>query len=149
MLLSNNNIINKLSRFLIVLLFVYAGCSKVLAHTLFVNQLSQIIFLKNIAVVVSIALPILEILTGFLIAGNQTQIYGWWLAYILMTIFTVYVAMMLLSKNSLPCTCGGVIASMTWKQHLIFNIFFMFLLWFMLLNYSEEKNKIISTNKRK
>ena len=149
MILRNNHIINSISSFLIVLLFVYTGCSKLLAHQRFISQLSQIKLFTNNAVLISIALPLLEIVTGLLIIINCTQIYGWWLASILMTAFTCYVYAMLLYKSSLPCTCGGVIAFMTWKQHLYFNIFFMLLSWFALCNYYKERNKIISTDIRK
>ena len=143
-----NNIINDFSRFLIVLLFVYTGSSKLLGYEVFVNQLSQVAFLKGYAGFIAVSLPLLEIAVGLLIAINPRQTYGWWFASVLMTSFTFYVLMMLLSANHLPCTCGGVISSMTWKQHLIFNIFFMCLSWLALYNYYQLKNKIISTNKK-
>ena len=143
-----NNIINDFSRFLIVLLFVYTGSSKLLGYEVFVNQLSQVAFLKGYAGFIAVSLPLLEIAVGLLIAINPTRTYGWWLSSVLMTSFTIYVLIMLLSGNHLPCTCGGVISSMTWKQHLIFNIFFMCLSWLALYNYYQLKNKIISTNKK-
>jgi hypothetical protein len=143
-----NNIINDFSRFLIILLFVYTGCSKLLGYEVFVNQLSQFAFLKKYAGFVAVSLSLLEIAVGLLIAINQTQTFGWWLSSVLMTSFTIYVLMMLLSRNHLPCTCCGVISSMTWRQHLIFNIFFMCLSWLALYNYYQLKNKIISTNKK-
>lgn len=148
MLSGNNNIIYNISIFLLVLLFIYAGLSKLLSHEIFLNQISKAAWLKKIAGLISILLPLLEIGTGLLIAASSIQIYGLWLASLLMTTFTIYVSMMLLSGNSLPCTCGGVIASMSWKQHLLFNIFFMCLSWFALYNHYKERNEIISTNKK-
>jgi len=32
---------------------------------------------------------------------------------------------MLLSGQHLPCTCGGIISKMSWKQHLGFNALFI------------------------
>ncbi|MDQ2719437.1 MAG: hypothetical protein M3Z26_06690 [Bacteroidota bacterium] len=145
----NINLVNNISQFLLVLLFVYTGFSKLLQHELFLNQINQIAILKKIAPLISVSLPMLEIATGLLIAFNRKQILGWWLASVLMASFTIYVSVMLLSKSSLPCTCGGVIASLTWKQHLLFNIFFMLMSWFVLYNYYKERNENISTNKRK
>lgn len=148
LILKNINQLNNFSQFLLVLLFVYTGFSKLLDHQLLTNQFSQIIFIKKFAPFFSISLPALEIITGLSIAVNRTQILGLWLASILMTLFTIYVSVMLLSKSSLPCTCGGVIASLTWKQHLFFNIFFMLLSWFALYNFYKKTNKNFSTNKK-
>jgi putative oxidoreductase len=135
------NAITKISSFIVVLLFVYTGLAKLLGHDLFVEQLSQIAFLKNIAQPVSILLPLTEIATGLLIAIRRTGIYGWLLAAILMTAFTIYVGGMLLAKSKLPCTCGGVIAALSWKEHFAFNIFFMAVTWFQFMySYSKKKS---------
>jgi len=48
-------------------------------------------------------------------------------AFVLMTVFTLYIAYMLLFTPKLPCSCGGVLQQMTWKQHLLFNIGFTLL----------------------
>lgn len=149
MQLLNSEIFNNLGKFLLVLLFAYTGSSKLLAHELFLNQLSQIAFLKKIASPVSVILPLLEIGSGILMTFDKTKILGFWIASLLMTGFTIYIAGMLILKSSLPCTCGGVIASMTWKQHLIFNLFFMLLAWVGLYNHNRKSYENISTNKRK
>jgi putative oxidoreductase len=41
-----------------------------------------------------------------------------------MLLFTFYILYMLLFEKHLPCSCGGVLKEMTWKQHLVFNLFF-------------------------
>ena len=148
MLLQKTNIIENISKFLLILLFAYAGSSKLLGHQLFLSQLMQIEMLKGFAEPISFLLPILEILTSIFLTIDKMQITGLWLAAFLMTIFTIYIAGMLILKSSLPCTCGGVISLMTWKQHLLFNIFFMLLSWNALLHYYNPVNKIISTNKK-
>jgi hypothetical protein len=118
------------SSFLLVLLFVYTGTSKLLGLTLFREQLSQVNFLKPIAPLLSLALPIIEIGTGITIAYKPTMLLGLWSSAILMTLFTLYVAIMLAGDTTkLPCSCGGVIKLMSWKQHLYFNILFMLLAW--------------------
>ena len=135
------------SGFLVALLFAYAGFSKILDFELFRNQLSEITFLKKLAPFIAVILPVFEILAACLISFDRTQILGWWLASILMTAFTIYVAVMILFKKHLPCTCGGVIAAMTWKQHLLFNIFFMLITWKALYLSIKNKFKNISANK--
>ena len=148
MVLQNSVIFNNVSKFLLILLFVYAGSSKLLGHALFVSQLSQVEFLKSFATFISFSLPVLEIVTALFIAFEQTQIAGLWLASLLMTLFTIYVAGMLILKSSLPCTCGGIISSMNWQQHLLFNIFFMLLSWDALYHYYKQASKNISTNNK-
>jgi hypothetical protein len=51
-------------------------------------------------------------------------IYG---AFGLMLIFTFYIAYMIGFAAQLPCSCGGVLKEMSWKQHLFFNIGFTLL----------------------
>jgi hypothetical protein len=34
---------------------------------------------------------------------------------------------MLLSEKDLPCSCGGIISSLSWRQHIIFNGVFILL----------------------
>jgi putative oxidoreductase len=126
---------NKTSRFtapasfLLVLLFVYTGTSKLLGYQVFTDQLSNISYLKPFAALLSIALPIIEILTGLAIAYKPTLRIGLWLAALLMTVFTLYVAIVLAGDKKLPCSCGGVIKALSWKKHLYFNTFFMLLAW--------------------
>lgn len=130
MLFKENKWIINTSSFLLVLLFVYTGTSKLLDHQQFMEQLSYVSYLKAIAAPLSICLPLLELITGLAITYKPTQSYGLYAAAILMTIFAAYVGLMLLSdKTKLPCSCGGVIKAMSWNQHLYFNIFFMLLGW--------------------
>ena len=149
MLLQNSEIINSASKFLLALLFVYTGCSKLLGHELFVNQLSQMEFVKNFAPLISFVLPVLEIAAALFIAFESPENLGLWISSLLMTFFTIYVGGMLILKSSLPCTCGGVLASMSWRQHLYFNIFFTLVSWNALHHNYKKVNQIISTNKRK
>jgi len=148
MLLQKTNIIAKVSKLLLIVLFAYAGSSKLLEHQLFLNQLMQIQMLSGIARPVSFLIPAVEILCAAILAIDKMQIFGLWLAAFLMTTFAIYVAAMLILKSSLPCTCGGVVSSMTWKQHLLFNMFFMLLSWNALLHYYSPRDKNISTNKK-
>lgn len=44
---------------------------------------------------------------------------------VLILIFEFYIVAVLFSGLDLPCSCGGVIAQLSWKQHVIFNGFFI------------------------
>jgi hypothetical protein len=41
-----------------------------------------------------------------------------------MLLFTGYIFIMLKYSSYLPCSCGGVLSNMSWKQHFVFNLAF-------------------------
>ncbi|MGG9964084.1 MauE/DoxX family redox-associated membrane protein [Ferruginibacter sp. SUN106] len=130
MFLLNYKRISTVINFLLVLLFVYTGTSKLLGHQVFKEQLEQLHFLQPLGGFISVTLPVTEIISGLAIAFKPTMRWGLWLAALLMTIFTAYVGFMLAGDNTkLPCSCGGVMKAMSWKTHLWFNILFTLLAW--------------------
>jgi hypothetical protein len=74
--------------------------------------------------VVAWILPSVEILISLLLILPQTRRIGLWCSFVLMLTFTGYVGYMLAFTPHLPCSCGGVLRQMTWKQHLVFNTFY-------------------------
>ena len=58
-------------------------------------------------------------------------------ALILMGLFTIYIGYMILFTPHLPCSCGGVLKQMSWRQHFVFNIVFTLLAG---AGYTLEKN---------
>ncbi len=146
MIFKNSNLVFQISKFLLIVLFTYAASVKLFDHEQFAGQLRQIALLKNFAGFISIVLPVVEFITAFCLVFDRTLMIGLVLAALLMTEFTIYVGAMLAFSSNLPCSCGGVIAQMTWKEHLVFNIFFMLLSWNALINYYKYSTKVISTN---
>ncbi|WP_344979911.1 MauE/DoxX family redox-associated membrane protein [Compostibacter hankyongensis] len=111
----------------LILLLVYAAVSKLLDHHLFVAQLHTHPYLKPMAGFISWAVPLSELAVSGLLMLRSTQYAGLWCAAGLLTVFTVYLSMMLLSGKDLPCSCGGIISGLSWRQHLLFNLFFIIL----------------------
>jgi putative oxidoreductase len=114
-------------RSLFILFFCYKANNKLLVLPLFQLSISKIFFLKNIAVVVSIAIPACELLTVALLIIPATIRWGLYGSFLLMSGFTLVVGLMLLFSPHLPCSCGGVISKLNWPQHLLFNILFLLL----------------------
>ncbi|RPE12037.1 hypothetical protein EGT74_00325 [Chitinophaga lutea] len=112
---------------LLVLLLTYASLSKILEFEKFVFQLglSPFHLLSSNAYLVALLVPLVEISIIILLMIKRTKLIGLWSNLFLMSIFTVYIAAMLLSGSELPCTCGGIISKMSWVQHLYFNLFFI------------------------
>ena len=109
----------------LIFLFVYAASSKLLAWHSFASVLRQSPLIGNYAVLIAWVIPITEIAVGALLLFSTTRLTGLYNALALLTAFTMYIAYMVGFSSHLPCSCGGVLSQLTWKQHLVFNFFFM------------------------
>ena len=71
-------------------------------------------------------IPITEMIACLLLLFNKTKKAGYYFSLLLLSLFTGYIVYILKAyPNNLPCVCGGVISLMSWKQHLLFNFFFV------------------------
>ena len=109
---------------LLVFLFIYAALSKLLDFDRFRYQLSQSPFITKISWFVALAIPLGEIIISISLIIKRTRIAGLYLSFFLMLLFTGYIFIMLKYSPYLPCSCGGVLSNMTWKQHFVFNLAF-------------------------
>lgn len=111
--------------YLFILLFVYAAVSKLLDFETFQAQLRQSSFLSPFADWVSWGVIILEMFIAVLLCLENTRLIGLYMSFSLMILFTIYIVAILNFAAYVPCSCGGVLETLGWKQHLIFNIFFI------------------------
>ena len=127
--MKRNILLNSIS-VLLILLFVYTGVSKLIGYYDFIWVLTKSPITRNFPVSLALFIPMSELVAAaLLLSGTFLRKWGFYTSTLLMLIFTSYICYMLLfiPHNHLPCSCGGVLRVMTWKQHLIFNIFFLFL----------------------
>jgi hypothetical protein len=110
---------------LLVLLFVYTASDKLFHFDVFKNQLERSPFIGGYNQWVAVMLPVCELLIAGMLVFNTTKKIGLYAFLLLMLLFTGYIIAMLLSGKHLPCSCGGVLKQMTWKQHIVFNLFFV------------------------
>jgi len=112
---------------LLILLFLYTAISKSfqIANTLYVLDKTPILsrFSETIAWTIVSAEYVLSVLL-FIPRTRKFGLYG---SLILLVFFTIYIGYMMAFIPKLPCSCGGVISQMTWRQHLVFNICFILL----------------------
>jgi uncharacterized membrane protein YphA (DoxX/SURF4 family) len=120
-------VIIEIISFLLILLFVYAAMSKLFNYSDFKSQLIASPLIRTWAQIIAIVLPVIELITAVMLVVRGFRKYGMIFSIILMTSFTIYIAYMLLFQKHLPCSCGGVLKLMSWKQHLVFNLFFLML----------------------
>jgi putative oxidoreductase len=112
---------------LLILLFAYAALSKLQGEQLFKAQLTKFPFIGSVATLLSWSIPIAELFAVLLLFIPKYQLTGFIVSTILLTVFTVFLIAMVLFAPGLPCSCGGIIAKLTWQQHIGFNIFFLFI----------------------
>lgn len=109
---------------LLIILFTYAAFSKLFTYTEFQQQLSTSPLLKSYAGVLAWLVPALELLITGMLTFLATRLTGLYSSFLLLLIFTIYIAAMLFFQENLPCSCGGVLEQLSWTQHLFFNLFF-------------------------
>ena len=113
--------------FLFILLFTYAAVMKLMDVQKFTVQIGQSPLLTDFAGVVAWVIPISELLIAGMLAVIRLRLVGLYAAFSLMVMFTAYITAILLIDENIPCSCGGVLESMGWTEHLIFNIGFVIL----------------------
>ena len=109
---------------LLVFLFIYAALSKLLDFGKFRYQLSQSPFMTRFSGFAAWVIPLGEIIIAAALIIKRARIAGLYLSFFLMLLFTGYIFIMLKYSSYLPCSCGGVLSSMSWKQHFVFNLTF-------------------------
>lgn len=125
-----NKINNRLSDIicgLFLLLFTYAAFVKLFAITQFEYALQDFPLIKPFANVTAHIIPPLELGIAILLLIPQTVLKGIWAGVIILFVFTGYILYMIYTNLNIPCSCGGIIQQLSWKQHILFNAFFIIL----------------------
>lgn len=127
--------------FSIFTLFVYTAVNKLIGFDFYLHDLRRSPELGRYALLLAILIPTSELIVAGLLLINKTRKLGFIGSIILMTAFTVYVAYVLRFTTERPCTCGGIIRSLSWPDHFKFNILFLALSVIgYFLNKSQTKN---------
>jgi uncharacterized membrane protein YphA (DoxX/SURF4 family) len=109
---------------LFIILWIYAGLTKLLDYEKFRFQLGRSPFIQPIAPIIAWAMPLFEIAIAVLLVAKRTREIGMYASFFLMVLFTGYIYIMLHYSYFIPCSCGGILANMPWKTHLVFNVIF-------------------------
>jgi hypothetical protein len=67
----------------------------------------------------------LEFLLVLLLAVPRWRLKGLYASTALMIAFTLYIIALMSFNDTLPCSCGGILAQLSWGQHIIFNTVFI------------------------
>ena len=110
--------------YLYVLLFVYTAINKLLDIEIFRVQLAQSPLLSAYAGLIAPAVISAELLIVLLLSFKASRLTGLYASFFLMVAFTVYIYLILNYSDFVPCSCGGIIEQLSWREHLVFNITF-------------------------
>lgn len=109
---------------LFIVLWIYTGLNKILDAATFKSQLNKSPFVSPMAGFMTIALPYGELFLAAALVMTRTRTIALYLSFGLMLLFTGYVFLMLNYAYDLPCSCGGIMAKLSWTTHLWFNAVF-------------------------
>lgn len=107
---------------LLMILFLYTAINKLMDYRITRIQLSDTPLIGPLAPVIAWAVPVVELATVVLLFIPALRLKGLYISFYLMLAFTVYVALLIGFSKTLPCSCGGVLETLSWKQHIVFNI---------------------------
>lgn len=124
---SSGSILIQISTVMLITLFLYTAFDKLRDLKLFARIINESAILKGYGSLLSKVVPACEILIALLLFIPATRRQGLFFSFVLLLIFTLYIAVMLVSGSRLPCNCGGIISSLTWTQHILVNLLFMIL----------------------
>ena len=143
----HREIIVEVTSLLFIILFAYAGLTKLLEGHLFYDNIrnSPILGGKAMASLASWTIPLSELTVALLLIWKKTRLIGLYLAAVMMLLFTGYTLAIVFFAPYRPCSCGGVISLLSWEQHLVFNLV-LFLLAMMAI-FLSPKHKNTPWNK--
>lgn len=110
---------------LFVILLLYTGISKLMDYAVFKEQIATSPILAPVARYIAGCLPWIEFLTVILLIVPRWRLKGLYASLGLMVSFTGYIIAMLTFNEHIPCSCGGVLEELSWKQHIVFNSIFI------------------------
>jgi uncharacterized membrane protein YphA (DoxX/SURF4 family) len=112
---------------LFMILFLYTGISKIMDYAVFKEQLAANPVLTPAAAIIARLLPVTEFLLVIMLIVPKWRLKGLYLSTGLMLAFTIYIIALMLFADHLPCSCGGVLAQLSWGEHIVFNSVFIVL----------------------
>ena len=121
--------IGEVTSLLFIILFAYAGLTKLLEGHLFYDNIrnSPVLGGKAVASLASWTVPLSELAVALLLIGRRSRLIGLYGAAVLMLQFTGYTLAIVFFAPYRPCSCGGVISLLSWEQHLVLNAILLLL----------------------
>lgn len=127
--------------FLFVVLFIYAAMNKLMTFNEFQAQLGKSPLIMGYAKLISYLVPAVELIISTMLLMPRTLLYGLYASFFLMVTFTGYIVIILTLSPYVPCSCGGILDSLGWTEHLIFNVGFVILAIVGIVLYNQRERR--------
>lgn len=128
---------------LIIALFGLTAIDKAIRFGRFLSELSKSPFLMDYALVVAVGTPLIEVLVVIMLLMDKWRLKALYISVFLMSLFTAYIYMLVNYSYFTSCLCSAAIESLSWQQHLIFNMVFLaFALIGVLIEETNSQNQI-------
>ncbi|HEU5168008.1 MAG TPA: MauE/DoxX family redox-associated membrane protein [Chitinophagaceae bacterium] len=108
---------------LFIFLFTYTSVSKLLRLDNFIATLRRSPLLDHWAGAIAWFIVLAEWIIVLLLVYAPLRLWGITASLIIMLLFTFYIGYMIVAASSLPCSCGGILQELSWKDHFLLNIF--------------------------
>jgi len=113
---------------LLVFLFVYTALSKLHDYRGYTTDMYNQPLPHWLTVVLTPVLPVAELGIAACLMTDRWRATGCYLSFLLMLAFTFYTLLVLFHTfRYVPCSCGGMIKSLSWGEHLALDLFFLLL----------------------
>lgn len=132
----------------LIILFCYTAIAKLMDIAEFERQLAgQELPSWSKAPLVWL-IPVAEVLISVLLIIPATRLYGFYGSALLMALFTGYVGLVVMGFfRYTPCSCGGVLRSMDFESHFVFNLFFLTLSLLGIYMFHHKKSSAVTSSK--
>jgi len=139
------SIYNDLIRFGLIFLFGFTAIDKIINWYVTVQQMSQQFLPEFIKPFLPILIPGLELSLVIFLIFEQTKKMALLASFTLMACFTTYVAFVIIKDaDNTPCSCGGILSTLNWQDHLWLNAIITLLTIISLITYQGPKINLLS-----
>jgi len=117
-----NKIILNIILALFIVLFLYTAGSKLLNYQGFVLDIKQSPIFKSISSGLLWTIPCAELTIAMLLFSRSLRLAGLYAALLLMLTFTGYIILLNYFMDYIPCSCGGILETLSPGTHILLNI---------------------------
>jgi Methylamine utilisation protein MauE len=113
---------------LLILLWAYSAADKLSDFPKFRLELGKSPLITGFQGIVAVIVPLAELTIAVLLRIKRTKIAGLYASFALLSLFTAYLVVILNYSYYIPCSCNGLVAGMSWRAHIAFNVAYLLLI---------------------
>ena len=121
--MKSGKVITEVIYILLAIVFAYTSISKFYDWKGTLNAFGNQVFPYGISMVLARVIPTMEIILAWLLLAPRYRKLALALSVGLLTCFTLYVGIVMTGVfGRIPCSCGGMVSSLGWGEHLVLNL---------------------------